>query len=93
MARKITDKQLYKLKNDELKAMFTQVTPYEFYRDVFPTGSLGVHGDLSVRKPNLIYTMTVRKDAADEKAKVYARNTIVFDDLVGLQELQEQNLL
>ena len=36
MARKITDKQLYKLKNDELKAMFTQVTPYEFYRDVFP---------------------------------------------------------
>lgn len=55
MARKITDKQLYKLKNDELKAMFTQVTPYEFYRDVFPAGSLGVHGDLSVRKPNLIY--------------------------------------
>ena len=54
MARKITDKQLYKLKNDELKAMFTQVTPYEFYRDVFPAGSLGVHGDLSVRKPNLI---------------------------------------
>lgn len=85
MARKITDKQLYKLKNDELKAMFTQVTPYEFYRDVFPAGSLGVHGDLSVRKPNLIYTMTVRKDAADEKAKVYARNTIVFDDLEGLQ--------
>ncbi len=36
-------------------------------------------------KPNLIYTMTVRKDAADEKAKVYARNTIVFDDLEGLQ--------
>lgn len=29
--------------------------------------------------------MTVRKDAADEKAKVYARNTIVFDDLEGLQ--------
>lgn len=85
MARKITDKQLYKLKNDELKAMFTQVTPYEFYRDVFPAGSLGVHGDLSVRKPNLIYTMTVRKDADDEKAKVYARNTIVFDDLEGLQ--------
>lgn len=85
MARKITDKQLYKLKNDELKAMFTQVTSYEFYRDVFPAGSLGVHGDLSVRKPNLIYTMTVRKDAADEKAKVYARNTIVFDDLDGLQ--------
>lgn len=80
MARKITDKQLYKLKNDELKAMFTQVTPYEFYRDVFPAGSLGVHGDLSVRKPNLIYTMTVRKDEDDEKAKVYARNTIVFDD-------------
>ena len=85
MARKITDKQLYKLKNDELKAMFTQVTPYEFYRDVFPAGSLGVHGDLSVRKPNLIYTMTVRKDEDDEKAKVYARNTIVFDDLEGLQ--------
>ena len=33
----------------------------------------------------MIYTMTVRKDAADEKAKVYARNTIVFDDLEGLQ--------
>ena len=79
MARKITDKQLYKLKNDELKAMFTQVTPYEFYRDVFPTGSLGVHGDLSVRKPNLIYTMTVRKDTYGRAghARTYTLGEIV----------------
>lgn len=81
MARKPTDKQLYKMKNEVLKASFTQVTPYEFYRDVFPEGSLGVRGDIEVRKPNLIFTMTRYK--GDKK---YAKNTIVFDDLKGLSE-------
>lgn len=81
-ARKPTDKQLYKMKNEILKDRFVQVTPHEFYRDVFPEGSLGVRGDLEVRKPNLIFTMTRYKED-----KAYARNTIVCDDLQALDEM------
>ena len=43
-ARKPTDKQLYKMKNVLLQERCSQVTPFDFYRDVFPEGSLGVRG-------------------------------------------------
>lgn len=82
MARKPTDKQLYKMKNDLLQERgFVQVSPREFYRDVFPEESLGIRGDQSIRRPNLIFTMTRHEDE-----KVYARNTIVCDDLESLAE-------
>lgn len=79
--RKPTEKQLYKLKNAVLQERFEQVTPYAFYRDVFPEGSLGVRGDYETRRPNCIFTMTRHEDD-----KVYARNSIVFDDLKELAE-------
>ena len=82
-ARQPTDKQLYKMKNEILESCCTRVTPREFFRDVFPEGSLGVRGDLEVRKPNLIFTMTHYKDD-----KPYARNTIVCDDLAELAEAE-----
>ena len=82
--RKPTDKQLYRLKNDILRERFTQVTPFEFYRDVFPEGSLGERGRQDVRKPNLIFTMAMHR----EDGAPYARNTIVFDDLAGLKETE-----
>lgn len=93
MARKPTDKQLYKLKNDLLKEHgLVQVTPHEFYRDVFPEGSLGVRGDLDVRRPNLIFTKTYTRDdepaGEDGKKKKYGRNTIVCDDLQDLKEAE-----
>lgn len=80
-ARKLTDKQLYKKKNEILASSFDQVTPYEFYRDVFPEGSLGERGNPEIRRPNAIFTMTGHKDQED---KPYAFNTIVFDDLKEL---------
>ena len=53
MARKPTDKQLFKMKNEWLgqfyeevkprdfyRAVFPEVSPHEFYRDLFPEGSL-----------------------------------------------------
>ena len=39
MAKKPTEKQLYKLKNEWLGQFFEEVKPKEFYRAVFPEGS------------------------------------------------------
>ena len=79
-ARKLTEKQLYKQKNEILREMYEQVTPYEFFRDMFPEGSLEERGNLEIRRPNAIFTMTgVHED------KPYAFNRIVFDDLEELK--------
>ena len=79
-ARRPTDRQLYKMKNEILAERFTQVTPAEFYRDVFPEGSLGVRGEPEIQRPNMIFTM-IEKDAQDEPR---AFNRLVFDDLQDL---------
>ena len=42
MAKKPTEKQLYKLKNEWLGQFFEEVKPKEFYRAVFPEGGLGI---------------------------------------------------
>lgn len=82
MARKPTAKQLYKMKNELLKERFSQVTPHEFYRDMFPEGSLEERGNLDLRRPNMIYTMVGRNE--EDPDKTYAFNKIVFDDLQDL---------
>ena len=51
MARKPTDKQLFKMKNEWLGQFYEEVKPKDFYRAVFPEGSFC-----------LLYT----SDAADE---------------------------
>ena len=79
-ARKLTDRQLYKLKNAMLQERFSQVTPAEFYRDMFPEGYLGIQGAPEVRRPNMIFTM-IEKDA---QGKPRAFNRLVFDDLQAL---------
>ena len=76
-ARKPTDKQLYKMKNSVLLECCEQVTPFEFYRDVFPEGSLGVSGAPEIQRPNMIYTMIEKS----ETGASHAFNRIVFDDL------------
>lgn len=40
MARKPTDKQLFKMKNEWLGQFYEEVKPKDFYRAVFPEGTL-----------------------------------------------------
>ena len=78
MARKLTAKQLYKLKNEYLNTYFEEVSPKEFYRAVFPEGSFERAGHPEDEKANGIITVI-----EDEKA----RNRIVFDDLAVIDEV------
>ena len=39
MEEKLTDEQLYQMKNEYLYTYFEEVSPKDFYRDVFPEGS------------------------------------------------------
>ena len=41
MARKPTDKQLFKMKNEWLGQFYEEVKPMDFYRAVFPEGKIG----------------------------------------------------
>lgn len=79
MARKPTDKQLYKLKNEYLQTYFEEVTAREFYRAVFPEGSFERAGHPEDGKANGIITVI-----EDEKA----RNCMVFDDLAVIDEVK-----
>lgn len=72
MAKKPTDKQLFKMKNEWLGQFFDEVKPMDFYRAVFPVGSFERAGHLEDEKSNGIITVI-----EGEKA----RNFIVFDEL------------
>ena len=52
MAKKPTEKQLYKLKNEWLGQFFEEVKPKEFYRAVFPEGSFERKGHPEDEKCN-----------------------------------------
>ena len=47
MARKPTDKQLFKMKNEWLEQFYEEVKPRDFYRAVFPEGSFEREGHCS----------------------------------------------
>ena len=47
MAKKPTEKQLYKLKNEWLGQFYEEVKPKDFYRAVFPEGSFEREGHCS----------------------------------------------
>ena len=117
MEKKLTDKQLFKWKNECLGERYgAPVSPMEFYRDLFPEGVLEERGDLQCGRPNMIVTSGYKKSReeierikekeAAEKAEYerkraagefvvrprrykrrWAQNTIVFDDLSGLEDL------
>lgn len=78
MARKPTDKQLYKLKNEHLNQYFEEVSCLDFYRDVFPEGSFERKGHFEDEKANGVLTVI-----EGEKA----RNYVIFDEL---EEIKEQ---
>ena len=73
MAKKPTEKQLYKLKNEWLGQFFEEVKPKEFYRAVFPEGSFERKGHFEDGKANGIITIV-----ENDKAK----NRIVFSILL-----------
>ena len=79
MAKKPTEKQLYKLKNEWLGQFFEEVKPKEFYRAVFPEGSFERAGHFEDGKANGIITIV-----ENDKAK----NRIVFDDLSVIDEVK-----
>lgn len=79
MAKKPTEKQLYKLKNEWLGQFFEEVKPKEFYRAVFPEGSFERAGHFEDGKANGIITIV-----ENDKAK----NRIVFDDLAVIDEVK-----
>lgn len=47
MAKKPTDKQLFKMKNEWLEQFYEEVKPRDFYRAVFPEGSFEREGHCS----------------------------------------------
>ena len=83
MAKKPTEKQLYKLKNEWLGQFFEEVKPKEFYRAVFPEGSFERAGHFEDGKANGIITIV-----ENDKAK----NRIVFDDLSVIDEVKARGL-
>ena len=79
MARKPTDKQLFKMKNEWLGQFYEEVKPKDFYRAVFPEGSFEREGHPEDEKCNGVLTVI-----EGEKA----RNYIVFDELNMIDEVR-----
>ena len=79
MARKPTDKQLFKMKNEWLGQFYEEVKPKDFYRAVFPEGSFEREGHPEDEKCNGVLTVI-----EGEKA----RNYIVFDELNMVDEVK-----
>ena len=77
-----TAEELYTMKSAILADRGTLVSPQEFYRDVFPEGSLEERGNLQDRRPNAIFTVVPSESAGEDRR--FARNTIMFDDLQEL---------
>jgi len=67
-----TDVQLFEMKNEKLRQSYKEVTPMDFYRDIFPVGSFERKGHFEDERGNGIITVI-----EGEKA----RNYLVFDDL------------
>lgn len=84
MARKPTDKQLFKMKNEWLGQFYEEVKPRDFYRAVFPEGSFEREGHPEDEKCNGVLTVI-----EGEKA----RNYIVFDELNMVDEVKGQSSL
>lgn len=73
---KLTDKQFYKVKNEIFESYFPRVTPFEFYREIFPDG------ELQTRPSNFkeIGNSTPSGIFDDQKGK---GNGIIYYDSVG----------
>ena len=75
--------------SDYMYQFFEEVTPYEFYRDVFPIGELEERGKQEQGKYNgvAVELLPREKDSNAQKIKRY----VVTDDLYILDKLLESN--
>lgn len=75
--------------SDYMQQFFESVTPYEFYRDVFPIGELEERGKQEQGKYNgvAVELLPREKDSNAQKIKRY----VVTDDLYILDKLLESN--
>ena len=85
-------RQLYREKNEHLEKFLEPVTPFEFYREIFPEGSLERRGHYEDAKGNGI-AITVPKGengiALEIEGDGKARRHTITDELDTLQELQD----
>ena len=84
MEEKLTDEQLYQMKNEYLYTYFEEVSPKDFYRDVFPEGSFERAGHPEDGKANGILTVIEHEKA---------QNYMIFDDLNVLEEVQDKEFV
>ena len=76
-------------RNKYLSEQFQEVTPFEYYRDLFPEGSFELDGvEDQERRPNGL--ISVLEDA-DQPGRRY--NRILFDDLKMLDEVMEKDFV
>ena len=86
---------LYIEKNAYLERFWEQVTPFEFYREVFPEGSFEQKGCFDERKPNGIAISLPGKGGAvngialEIEGDGTAKRYIITDDLKKLDELKD----
>ena len=85
-------RQLCREKNEHLEKFLEPVTPFEFYREIFPEGSLERRGHYEDAKGNGI-AITVPKGengiALEIEGDGKARRHTITDELDTLQELQD----
>lgn len=70
----------YNEKNEHLQSVFTEVSPAEFYRDIFPEGTFEAAGGQEEQKPNGI--------AVDLADPLNPKSWVVTDDLEVLDKLR-----
>ena len=86
---------LYMEKNAHLEQFLEQVTPFEFYREIFPEGSFERQGHFEDSKPNGIAVHlpgkggSVNGIALEIEGDGTAKRYIITDDLKKLDELKE----
>ena len=86
---------LYKEKNAHLEQFLEQVSPFEFYREIFPEGSFERKGHYEDKKPNGIAVSlpgkggSVNGIALGIEGDGKARRYIITDDLKMLEELMD----
>ena len=86
---------LYMEKNAHLEQFLEQVTPFEFYREIFPEGSFERWGHMDDHKPNGIAVSlpgrggSINGIALEIEGDGKARRYIVTDDLKVLDELRD----
>ena len=86
---------LYMEKNAHLEQFLEQVTPFEFYREIFPEGTFERQGHFEDSKPNGIAVSlpgkggSVNGIALEIEGDGTAKRYIITDDLKKLDELKE----